>query len=78
MALEAADSGGDVSRSNMWGLNFILGLVNNHLISTPIKLLLIFKALQFSLNGAAGLIQSLLVKIFVSPATNLFFEGLDM
>lgn len=45
MALEAADSEGDISRSNEWGLNFIIGLVNTHLISTPIKLLLVFKAL---------------------------------
>jgi len=30
MALEAADSGGDITRSNEWGLNFVIGLLNTH------------------------------------------------
>lgn len=44
MALEASDSGGDITRSNMWGLNFIIGFLNTHLVSDPIKLIIVFKA----------------------------------
>ena len=54
MALEAADSNGDVSRSNAWGINFILGFLNTHLVSDPVKLVIMFKALQVSLNAAQG------------------------
>ena len=78
MALEASDSGGDITRSNMWGLNFIIGFLNTHCVSDPIKLLIVFKAVQFSLSGATGLLQTILVKIFVNPATNIFFEMIEV
>ncbi|CAD8093460.1 unnamed protein product [Paramecium primaurelia] len=78
MALEAADSGGDITRSNMWGLNFIIGFMNTHCVSDPIKLLIVFKAVQLSLSGATGLLQTILVKIFVNPATNIFFEMIEV
>lgn len=45
MAFEANDSGGDITRSNMWGVNFIIGFLNTHFVSDPIKLLIVFKAL---------------------------------
>jgi hypothetical protein len=44
MALEASASGGDISRSNMWGLNFVIGFMNTHCVSDPIKLIIVFKA----------------------------------
>lgn len=74
MAMAAADSGGDVSESNQWGLNFILGFMNTHCFSDPVKLIIAFKALQVSLSAGGGLIKMILVKAFVNAATNIFFE----
>jgi hypothetical protein len=44
MAFEANNSNGDVSKSNAWGLNFIISFGYTNLISDPLKLIIAFKA----------------------------------
>ncbi|CAD8179254.1 unnamed protein product [Paramecium octaurelia] len=77
MAFEAQESEGDVSRSNQWGINFIISFITMNFITDPVQLIACFKIIQWSFNNASPQLQQLFIMLCMSKHFNIYFDFID-
>ncbi|CAD8102627.1 unnamed protein product [Paramecium sonneborni] len=77
MAFEAQDSGGDVSRSNQWGINFIISFITMNFITDPLQLIVCFKIIQWGFNNASPQLQQIFIMLCMSKHFNIYFDFLE-
>ncbi|CAD8173047.1 unnamed protein product [Paramecium pentaurelia] len=77
MAFEAQDSGGDVSRSNQWGINFIISFITMNFFTDPLQLMVCFKIIQWGFNNASPNLQQIFILLCMSKHFNIYFDFID-
>jgi len=75
MTLES--EGGDITRSNEWGINFIICFFTTYLIIDPIFLIIGFLIFKWSFNTPVGKLKELIIKFMNNKHLNIYFDLLD-